>query len=424
MSEVRTTEWKCKECGWLFYRAKHSGGGKFYHTADELIEEWHPPVPRLVRLSPGRRAQVFCIHCKKVTAFHDEDMDGTERGYIFADACPPDEDSLRVAELGIPSAPLAAYSPQTPGLGPPAEAFKSNIERIDGLNAAIVLGIGLTKRSGMLRGGQSDAISGDKHKDEATPPKVIDLYLEQIRLYESLSPELRETALNWGKTQLRVWLPIHREIRLGVEAIFSLQIVSLWTAIETLLGDLWEEAINARPSGLGDLKGKPGTRISRLAMSDSANPKVGKSTTDDEHSDDNKGRSILLSELRRVSRGSYNVSNLVGTLLRAEFNFSRLSSIREAYSLAFFEHSNGVDKALSDKAFDALNVARNVLVHKAGRADQEYIGRTKSISTLPQLALGEQLVLNGTTTTNLNVPAIEAANRLIRAVDQWIISHS
>jgi hypothetical protein len=44
-------------------------------------------------------------------------------------------------------------------------------------------------------------------------------------------------------------------IRSGLEAVLLAQITGMWTAIETLLGDLWEAALNAHPSTLSNLNG-------------------------------------------------------------------------------------------------------------------------------------------------------------------------
>ena len=40
-----------------------------------------------------------------------------------------------------------------------------------------------------------------------------------------------------------------------IETLMLTQVVSVWTAFETLAGDLWEAALNAHPQGLSDLRG-------------------------------------------------------------------------------------------------------------------------------------------------------------------------
>lgn len=50
---------------------------------------------------------------------------------------------------------------------------------------------------------------------------------------------------------------------LGLRAILVSQLTGMWTAFETLAGDLWEMALNVHPYGLSELKGKPSDRISK-----------------------------------------------------------------------------------------------------------------------------------------------------------------
>jgi hypothetical protein len=113
----------------------------------------------------------------------------------------------------------------------------------------------------------------------------------------------------------------------------------------------------------------------------------------------------------------------MGTILRRRYEFSRLSSIREAYSLAFDSDSTQVDAALKDDSLDTLSTVRNLLVHKAAIVDEDYLYRAKGLKGLPNGKLGKLLLLDGETVVKLVKPALAQGARLLEAVDGWLHKH-
>jgi hypothetical protein len=124
--------------------------------------------------------------------------------------------------------------------------------------------------------------------------------------------------------------------------------------------------------------------------------------------------------LDEISKHKFNVANKMGTILRARFEFSSLDGIREAYASAFDKESVEIDRALTNKSLDALSAVRNVIVHRDAQADQEYIEKTKFLSSLPTATVGKHLLLDGEIVVRLLKPAITAANQLLIAVDNWL----
>ena len=189
----------------------------------------------------------------------------------------------------------------------------------------------------------------------------------------------------------------------AIQASMMSYLTTGWTIIETMSADLWEAALNIHPSSLANLNGTPkrlkGGQIDKT-----------QSTT-------RESKSVPLDE---ISKHKFNVANKMGTILRARFEFSSLDGIREAYASAFDKESVEIDRALTNKSLDALSAVRNVIVHRDAQADQEYIKKTKFLSSLPTATVGKHLLLDGEIVVRLLKPAITAANQLLIAVDNWL----
>jgi hypothetical protein len=225
-----------------------------------------------------------------------------------------------------------------------------------------------------------------------------------------------------------------------MQAIFRSHLVETWTAFETLAGDLWVRAVNAQPKYLAGLTGAQ-NRIEKVgsrskAKTEEASPPVegsdeGRPTGEPETTEPRGGKSITLGLMSVVSRGVYDFSNRMGTLLvEAErVKFTSLKSIREAYSMAFPEKAPGarskrIDTALADKNLDALSAVRNLIVHKAGIADAVYLEDWKGAQAAPRLAEWAELELDGQVCRTLMDPVIKASVELVKAVDSWLTGAS
>ena len=83
--------------------------------------------------------------------------------------------------------------------------------------------------------------------------------------------------------------------------------------------------------------------------------------------------------------------------------------------------SDRIDVALADKSLNAMSAVRNLIVHKAGKADVVYLEDRKAAPTAPQLKLGEELSLDGQTCRNLIEPVISTSVELVKSVDSWLM---
>jgi hypothetical protein len=179
------------------------------------------------------------------------------------------------------------------------------------------------------------------------------------------------------------------------------------------LGDLWEAALNCHPKTLALLKGKP----NRIGKSD-----IEIST--DQRSDVVYNRDQKSIPLNLVGMNGFDLRKSMVTIFRLQrrFEFTRLSSIREAYSCAFSAKSGKLDAALGNKSLDCLSAVRNLIVHKAGIADIEYQKHSLYLN-IPKLAIGKPILLDGKIVSNLIRQAIGSTKSLSIAVDDWLEQH-
>lgn len=189
----------------------------------------------------------------------------------------------------------------------------------------------------------------------------------------------------------------------GFVHMFSGYITGTWTAIETMLGDLWEAALNAHPNVLASLDGKPKGAVARMEARSSRSEHESKKL-----------------DLNLAAKYGFDLRHSMGTIFRLErrFEFTRLSSAREAYLRAFSKKASRVETAIKSDSLEALSVVRNVLLHRAGEADDEYVKHQARLK-LPIAAKGEKIKLDGQNTAALIKPAIASSKSLMIAVDDW-----
>jgi len=97
----------------------------------------------------------------------------------------------------------------------------------------------------------------------------------------------------------------------GFHATLSAMLTGAWTTFEVLAADLWEAALNAHLRTLSDLAGDQ-NRISRLAGS------LGREKQESKYEADSDG---LLDTIKKVTHGSMNASEVMGTILKENFRF-------------------------------------------------------------------------------------------------------
>jgi len=172
--------------------------------------------------------------------------------------------------------------------------------------------------------------------------------------------------------------------------LMFMQITWSWTVIETMLGDLWETAVNVHPRGL----------VSKFG-------------------------SIKVAS---IELHKFDVKDKMGTLLRMNkaASFTSLDETIDAYECAFQEQSKGIMDALSDQSIRALSILRNLIAHKGGKCDKMYAEDRKKVSgafLLPNVEEDKMLQPDGEMIGKILPQSLKSCSQLIKAVDAWIVGH-
>lgn len=109
-----------------------------------------------------------------------------------------------------------------------------------------------------------------------------------------------------------------------------------------------------------------------------------------------------------------------------QVRFRSRKGIREAYTETFTADNTALIAALSNTAIDALALVRNVIVHKAGKADRDFLAgcqTTPSLSSFSTLNLEDSIFVDGVLFRSIVADGLKAVYGLIVAVDDWLRAH-
>lgn len=244
---------------------------------------------------------------------------------------------------------------------------------------------------------------------------VIGAHIEEIEsrmrtFLAAMAPPDNASLWMHSANQLNTFINKFPSVKPVYVSILGSQLVQGWCAFECLAGDLWERALNENPA-FAALKGSA-KRIRRKQGEGRQQPveASGKQQPD---------QTISLREMARITKNTFDIRGMIGTILAKEFRFDSLSGIREAYSRAFDQCAK-IDDALSNDCLDSLAAVRNVQVHGAGVPDEEYMRKVDFLPKLPKKTENERLFFDGTTVSELFGPVILRGCDLLRAVDEAI----
>jgi hypothetical protein len=109
-----------------------------------------------------------------------------------------------------------------------------------------------------------------------------------------------------------------------------------------------------------------------------------------------------------------------------EWKFRSRKAIRKSYLSAFHIDNADINALINAECIDATSLLRNVLVHKAGFADDEFLDKGRRLALLTPfhaLQATQPIELNGQIVDSILSPAIQCGYDLVVAVDKWIVAH-
>jgi len=151
-----------------------------------------------------------------------------------------------------------------------------------------------------------------------------------------------------GQADYRQILEHMSSIRSGVFDLQRSAVVWAWTAFEVFVTDVWVATVNTVPHFAW--KG-----ISKQS--------------------DQQQSSKMIS-IHLLAKYRFDLRHRLGSALRQRFRFKNVDAICDAYATAF--PKMGIENVFQSSSLLFLEATRHVIVHQAGRADDEYRRRTHS----------------------------------------------
>ena len=317
------------------------------------------------------------------------------------------------ASLQVPDLDLAVL--RDPAIADTAKAFLSNIEQLGEAALTPLLLVVYARAQQSINDQACLQVFGDLESRTLDDPRVeeftaaakqhwarwdaanspADAFGQQIFLAAGELDQLQDGQLS---------------VRRGLEATLRGIVLGAWTAFEVLSSDLWEAAVNAYPRKLAALKGD--TSVLRR-------PKPSFGAFQDAASEPTSSGKLV--RLDFLQANDFNLSSKMGTVLRERFNFQVLGGIQEAYLSAFAQPDSRVRSIFLDPVLDALASTRNVLAHRSGVVDEQFINQHRRLSALqtifPVATAGSRLTLSGLRTHQLIQPVLSLAAELVLVVD-------
>src|SRR5579864_5644027 len=188
------------------------------------------------------------------------------------------------------------------------------------------------------------------------------------------------------------------EIGAVYDTMMSSQLILSWSAFETLAGDLWEEAVNAHPRILANMRA--GVRANTRGTQESKTL-----------------------PMRFLEMHGYDIKNKMGTILIEHRGpFQTLDKIADAYQSTF---PRGACSASSPEFWKNPDVRsacaiRNLIIHQAGVIDEDFSKQHRGDPRLSGYKPGERFALDGELMRKILPGLYLFAGELIRSVDTWI----
>jgi hypothetical protein len=256
-----------------------------------------------------------------------------------------------------------------------AAAFKESVDRVDFL--AITPHI-------LISHGYGEAASFNFFSQLAETKDItgvsgFDDWFERVRSRVEAVAAQPEAQEKWRK---HLWETANRHLasllsdKKATEALRSLKLARLvlgWTAFECLSRDAWEAALNESPAGLAQqtVRGLPSEEDSESGLTRKQVP------------------------VAFLSKFGFDLRKRMGTVLRSKFDFTSVSGMRQAYIAAFGDKKE-LSSIFAEPELMQLEAFRNLIVHRGGIVDEEYLKRSGATHEIGQPLSPDDEVITAT----------------------------
>lgn len=142
--------------------------------------------------------------------------------------------------------PLSA---KTPSVKKVAEAFVANLDRAVALIEFAPLALGYSQHLQLKLAARNHPQSAALQASSGAVEPALTGPPQHARITDAEKAEQERTQnLDAGLEELSLWIRVHPEVPLGIEAVLAAQVTLALTAFETLSKDLWKAAVKAKPS--------------------------------------------------------------------------------------------------------------------------------------------------------------------------------
>jgi hypothetical protein len=282
-------------------------------------------------------------------------------------------------------------------LRPVVWAFLRNLQRIDAVSRFPFLLIGISTSIWELRSQACVEILGrpvfDSSRDAEHAAKLNSRLAELLRAREDTKPDDPRNLMQ-SDYIFHVVSTADGTVRTAFEAILSTMLLDTWMAYESLSTDLWINAVNLRPKAL--------VRNFTKAQS--------------------KGSQEKSVPITALMDRDFNVQACMGRFLHdtGKVDFSSLRNTQMEYRRAF---GDDADDVFNDERLRILELIRNLLAHRGGIVDEQFVRDTRDTKELDQLASGQPLKIDVPMVRKFVGAGVTRAVRVLRYVETWLNEH-
>ena len=275
-------------------------------------------------------------------------------------------------------------------LRPIAEAFRDNVERIWLMSQVPQSTIATcVQHATIISQATFDVLGKPVMDDTDLSEHGQEIWNRHLELMESTYFEDRPLTL---KVLLSDSTRHHKHVnvnegvmRRGFLAMLGAQVIGAWTAFDALTTDVWIAIVNERPNIALNAPGL-------------------------------KDKSFNLS---RLQQHDFNWHGRIGDLLKDKVDLTSYKGIKTAFK-QILPNADRIHEMFDSPRIAATLSVRNNLVHKAGRADNDFIDEMKSTPPWSEVRLGQYLPLDGPNASELAGAVISGGTHLLLSVDAWL----